>query len=381
MKNHVNFKEKFAVASTQFGGVLGAGVASGATVALYFIQKGGYCAAAASVLALLILFALYYIGMETAREYNLENHTQLYNLFYGNSVLKKFLTPLANITVFYMMILSSAMAFAGAGTIVSQYTNLSPIVGGLIVGVLCILVVFFGLEVFKKLQSWMCLAMFVILTVCYVVTLVNGGAENLKTVVASRWMPETASVGKMLWWALSFIGLYVGFHPILIMSGKKLTTAKDVGEMLGIGFVLNASAFILPTFAILAYSPAASLESIPAAYVVNLSGIPHFTEIYLILLFLALISTGASCLVTIGAQLSPYLPKKIESERTRNSIVYILFAVIFAFFAPLGMASTLKLLAPIANYLCIFSLVLPIVVFAPIKLAQKHKENKISKSE
>lgn len=381
MKNHVNFKEKFAVASTQFGGVLGAGVASGATVALYFIQKGGYCAAAASVLALLILFALYYIGMETAREYNLENHTQLYNLFYGNSVLKKFLTPLANITVFYMMILSSAMAFAGAGTIVSQYTNLSPIVGGLIVGVLCILVVFFGLEVFKKLQSWMCLAMFVILTVCYVVTLVNGGAENLKTVVASRWMPETASVGKMLWWALSFIGLYVGFLPILIMSGKKLTTAKDVGEMLGIGFVLNASAFILPTFAILAYSPAASLESIPAAYVVNLSGIPHFTEIYLILLFLALISTGASCLVTIGAQLSPYLPKKIESERTRNSIVYILFAVNFAFFAPLGMASTLKLLAPIANYLCIFSLVLPIVVFAPIKLAQKHKENKISKSE
>lgn len=381
MKNHVNFKEKFAVASTQFGGVLGAGVASGATVALYFIQKGGYCAAAASVLALLILFALYYIGMETAREYNLENHTQLYNLFYGNSVLKKFLTPLANITVFYMMILSSAMAFAGAGTIVSQYTNLSPIVGGLIVGVLCILVVFFGLEVFKKLQSWMCLAMFVILTVCYVVTLVNGGAENLKTVVASRWMPETASVGKMLWWALSFIGLYVGFLPILIMSGKKLTTAKDVGEMLGIGFVLNASAFILPTFAILAYSPAASLESISAAYVVNLSGIPHFTEIYLILLFLALISTGASCLVTIGAQLSPYLPKKIESERTRNSIVYILFAVIFAFFAPLGMASTLKLLAPIANYLCIFSLVLPIVVFAPIKLAQKHKENKISKSE
>lgn len=381
MKNHVNFKEKFAVASTQFGGVLGAGVASGVTVALYFIQKGGYCAAAASVLALLILFALYYIGMETAREYNLENHTQLYNLFYGNSVLKKFLTPLANITVFYMMILSSAMAFAGAGTIVSQYTNLSPIVGGLIVGVLCILVVFFGLEVFKKLQSWMCLAMFVILTVCYVVTLVNGGAENLKTVVASRWMPETASVGKMLWWALSFIGLYVGFLPILIMSGKKLTTAKDVGEMLGIGFVLNASAFILPTFAILAYSPAASLESIPAAYVVNLSGIPHFTEIYLILLFLALISTGASCLVTIGAQLSPYLPKKIESERTRNSIVYILFAVIFAFFAPLGMASTLKLLAPIANYLCIFSLVLPIVVFAPIKLAQKHKENKISKSE
>ncbi len=381
MKNHVNFKEKFAVASTQFGGVLGAGVASGATVALYFIQKGGYCAAAASVLALLILFALYYIGMETAREYNLENHTQLYNLFYGNSVLKKFLTPLANITVFYMMILSSAMAFAGAGTIVSQYTNLSPIVGGLIVGVLCILVVFFGLEVFKKLQSWMCLAMFVILTVCYVVTLVNGGAENLKTVVASRWMPETASVGKMLWWALSFIGLYVGFLPILIMSGKKLTTTKDVGEMLGIGFVLNASAFILPTFAILAYSPAASLESIPAAYVVNLSGIPHFTEIYLILLFLALISTGASCLVTIGAQLSPYLPKKIESERTRNSIVYILFAVIFAFFAPLGMASTLKLLAPIANYLCIFSLVLPIVVFAPIKLAQKHKENKISKSE
>ena len=381
MKNHVNFKEKFAVASTQFGGVLGAGVASGATVALYFIQKGGYCAAAASVLALLILFALYYIGMETAREYNLENHTQLYNLFYGNSVLKKFLTPLANITVFYMMILSSAMAFAGAGTIVSQYTNLSPIVGGLIVGVLCILVVFFGLEVFKKLQSWMCLAMFLILTVCYVVTLVNGGAENLKTVVASRWMPETASVGKMLWWALSFIGLYVGFLPILIMSGKKLTTTKDVGEMLGIGCVLNASAFILPTFAILAYSPAASLESIPAAYVVNLSGIPHFTEIYLILLFLALISTGASCLVTIGAQLSPYLPKKIESERTRNSIVYILFAVIFAFFAPLGMASTLKLLAPIANYLCIFSLVLPIVVFAPIKLAQKHKENKISKSE
>lgn len=85
--------------------------------------------------------------------------------------------------------------------------------------------------------------------------------------------------------------------------------------------------------------------------------------------------------MTIGAQLSPYLPKKIESERTRNSIVYILFAVIFVFFAPLGMASTLKLLAPIANYLCIFSLVLPIVVFAPIKLAQKHKENKISKSE
>lgn len=376
MNNHASFKEKFAVASTQFGGILGAGVAAGATVSVYFIQKGGYYAAIVSVVALVLLFIIYFVGMETVRQYKLENHTQLYNLFYGNSFLKKILTPLANFTVFYMMILSSAMAFAGAGTIVNQYTTMSPVIGGLVVGVLCILVIFFGLDIFKRLQSYMSLAMFLILTICYVITLINGGFANLSKIIASKWMPETASIRTMLWWALSFIGLYVGFLPLMIMSGKKLTTTKDIGGMLGIGIVLNASAFILPTFAILAYSPEACSQSIPASYVVTISGIPYFTEIYLILLLLALISTGASCLVTIGAQLSPYLPKRIESERTRNSIIYIAFAVVFAFFAPLGMANTIKLLAPVANYLCIFTLVLPIVIFAPIRLAQKRKETK-----
>ncbi|MEL7649082.1 MAG: hypothetical protein AAGU76_13365 [Sedimentibacter sp.] len=376
MENHVSFKEKFGIASTQFGGMLGAGVASGAGVTVYFVQKSGYFSAIVPILSLLLLFAIYYLGMETSRLYHLENNSQLYNLLYGNSVLKKVFTPLANVTVFYMMILSCAMAFGGAGSILKQYFNAPSLFGGAITAVACILVIFFGMEVFKKLQSIFCLIMFVILTASYVTALSRGGMTLVFEKISMHWLPETAGIGSSIWWALSFTAMYIGFLPLLIMSGKSLQSSKNIKSTLGIGFVLNMSAVYLPCISILAYSPEAAAADIPASFVVEQAGIPFASQLYLILLILALISTGASCLVTIGGQLSPYLPKSIKSEKTRNSIIYVAFAAIFTLFAPLGLAGTIKLLAPIANYLCIFGLGLPLCALAPYQIIIKRREQK-----
>ncbi|MBF4694744.1 hypothetical protein [Fusibacter ferrireducens] len=373
MEKQIQFKGKFEIASTQFGGMLGAGIASGAAVTLYFVQKNGYFAIIVPLISLCLLFLIYYMGMETSRLYGLENHTQLYNLLYGKSAFSKFFTILANITVFYMMLLSSAMAFGGAGSIFEQYFNAPSILGGTLTAIACIMVIYFGMDVFKRLQSAFSLIMFAILTISYVTALSKGGMTSVFEKVAIRWMPETASIGGSIWWGLSFTAMYIGFLPLLISAGKSLKSSQSIRSTLSIGYVLNLSAVYLPCIAILAYAPEATQAGIPSAYVVEQAGIPFATQLYLILLIFALISTGASCLITIGLQISPLLEKRIPSPKVRNSVIYILFAIVFTLFAPLGLTGTMKLLAPIANVFCIFALGLPICLFAPGKIIKKYK--------
>jgi hypothetical protein len=376
MDSKVSYREKFGIASTQFGGMLGAGIASGATVSVYFINRNGYLAIIFPLLSLAFLFTLYYVGLETTRLYQLNSNSDLYNLLYGNNRLKKIMTPLANFTVFYMMVFSSVMAFSGVGTIFKNYFHLPSLLGGFIVAVSCILIIYFGLKVFQRLQSIICLIMFFIISISYVIALASNGIGLLGEKILLRWWPESASIGSSIWWALSFSAIYIGFLPLLIIAGKPLRTSNSIKSTLRIGFVLNSAAVYLPCLAILAFAPNSTSAGIPATYAVGQAGIPFAETIYLILLFLALVSTGASCLFTIGTQLSGYLPKLIKSEKFRNGIVYIIFSIFFILCATLGLTAALSVFAPMANILCILTLVIPLAFLAPGKIINMRKANK-----
>lgn len=372
MEHHISFSKKLGIASTQFGGMLGAGVASGATVSLYFVSKNGYLAVIFPVLSLLFMFILYAIGLETARRYQLENSTQLYHFLYGDSIFRKVLAPIADITVVYMMIFAVVTAFSGAGTIFKQYWNIPVLLSAAVIAVLCILVIYFGMEVFQKLQSVLAVAMFLILVCSYVTALIRGGFPLLGEKTVLRWMPEGSGLGVSIWWAVSFGAIYMQFLPILLLAAKPLHSFREIRSTLGIGFLLNLSAAYLPSLAILAYSPAAMDAEVPAVYVVEQAGIPFAQELYLALLVFAFISTGASCLYTLGAQLAPFLPKQIEKPQARTAVIYVLSSVVLVLFSQLGLKGVLNLFAPVANVLCIFAMAVPLLFIATRKL--KHSK-------
>ena len=67
MKDNLKFKEKFGIASTHFGGLLGAGTASGVSIAGYFVTKGGWMSLFFPWVTIILMFIIYYFGIQISR--------------------------------------------------------------------------------------------------------------------------------------------------------------------------------------------------------------------------------------------------------------------------------------------------------------------------
>lgn len=364
MKKDLKFSDKFGIASTHFGGLLGAGTASGVSIAGYFVTKGGWMSIFFPWVTIILMFIIYYFGLQISRLKKFEKYNQVLSFSYGG--LNKYLTPLGEVAVIYNLMFSLALAFSGGGVLLNQFTGIPVIFGVIIITLICVIISFYGLDFLNKIQGMMTFCMLAILFLAYIPALING-FPNLIQNVKNGWMPQGAGFGRGLYWAFADTASYASFLAIYMLNVKKFNNDRELKSTLTMGAIMCSTALWLPALVLLSYTQAVS-EEIPTLYIMqNVNSFRGTTIAYSILLMLAFVSTGASCLAAVSDRFSIYIPKSVKKPRLRNFLVCMIISIVSILVAQSGIRNVFNLFTPIGNVLSITLLAIPLLLILPIK--------------
>ncbi|NMW85679.1 hypothetical protein HKO22_08015 [Peptoniphilus sp. AGMB00490] len=371
MNEELRFRDKFGIASTHFGGLLGAGTASGVSIAGFFITKGGWMSIFFPWVTIILMFVIYYFGLQVARMKNFEKYNEVLSFAYGD--FKKYFTLLGELAVIYNLMFSLALAFSGGGVLLNQFIGTPVLFGVIIISVVCIFISFYGLDFLNKIQSIMTFGMLAILFLTYIPALIKG-FPNLIEIVKSGWMPKGANFGRGFYWAFADTASFASFLAIYMLNVKKFNNDKDLKSTLTLGALMCSTALWLPALVLLSYTEAVSQE-IPTLYIMqNVISFKGTTVAYALLLMLAFISTGASCLTAVSDRFSVFVPKSINNNNLKILTVCIFVSVISIFIAQSGIRNVFNLFTPIGNILSLTLLAIPLLFILPFKYFRCKKQ-------
>ena len=368
----LSFVDKFEIASTQFGAMLGAGLASGATVTVYYITKGGYLSPLMAIFTLILMFAFYFVATLLTRKFGFKDYGELYKMAYGR--YGKFFSILVDAQVVFNFFMYTALALGGAGSYLNQMLGWPIIAGNILCGIVCFLIVIGGTKFFSKIQGIMSFIMFAILSVVFFVVIFVLGWDELVQKITTQWVPADFSVGRMFLYALMIAMSYISMISIYVMNAGKFNSTGEVVSTMGINFVLDAMALVVPIFGLIAFAPESISAEIPILYILtDVVKIPIATGIYSILLFFAFFTTGASCVVTMAHRMDSFVSKATNNGFMKKYLVPVILILGAAITAQGGLTSLYGAVAVPVGILGTITMGIPLVILSIRKLGKKAK--------
>lgn len=140
----------------------------------------------AFVMAMVVLCAVYITGFEQ----KFDDNKKVYRYFCGSRMGVIF-----DYYIYITMILVTLTMMSGAGATINQYSGLPTYVGSAIMGILCIITSFLGLEKLRKALSSMCIFIIVFVFLCGIYVAVT---SEISMVIGSANVEEYVARGEIL---------------------------------------------------------------------------------------------------------------------------------------------------------------------------------------
>ena len=358
----------FAVASVWFGTHVGGGFATGNQTVQYFVGFG-WPAVFMPTLIILLLGWCYYNGSVMAKNHKVFRYDEFAAELYApfSAAGKVFF----DVAFFILVVVGAGIAIAGGGSLFEELFGLNYYIGIIITGLIFFLLTIFGADIVRKASSIITILILIFL-IALLIPGLKGGSANLNHIVSTRYM--TGSWGQVIWKGL----LYAGFQSLVVASiistSQKLTNTKACAKFAFLGFVINAVMTALCAIMILGYMPEIGANKLPIFTIAQQQNNPFLLYSYSIVLYCAFISTGVGVVFGLVARFENVGFKNMDINKRRALISFI---SIFAATA-LSVAGLTKLVAVGYGWLgriCIFLLVIPLAIIAPIKNAKFKREH------
>lgn len=369
------FLAMFSVAAVWFGTHVGGGFATGNQTVQYFVNYG-YTAFFMPALIIILLGWCYYNGAVMAKNHKAFRYDELAKHLYAPfSMAGKIFFDVA---FFVLVVVGAGIAIAGGGKLFNSLWGMNFYLGCIITGAIFFILTIFGAGLVRSASTIITL----MILVCLIALLIPGlsmGSAGLKEVMNNKSMfKEGSTIFEAIWRGL----LYAGFQSLVVASiastSQPLDTTKKCAGFAVIGTILNGVMTVLCALMILGnFTSLQALEdgmSLPIFNIAKFVGNPILLYSYSLILFCAFVSTGVGVVFGLVARFENVAFKSLDISKRRViiSLVSIVVATVLSF------AGLTKLIAVGYGWLgriCIFLLVIPLAVVAPIKNAKFKKEN------
>ena len=364
-KKKVVLPAAIGVAAVWFGSHAGGGFATGRQEVEFFVQFGWH-SLWIGVLAMLIMGAAIFFGLELARI----NKTHDYKSFF-----KKLYAPyeivfanLWDLLYLYATLLGTAVAIAGASELLNQSLHIPYGIAVIIIGGILLLFTVFGSGLVRSASAAM--AAFIVGALLIVTFLgIKMGAANLGNVVSQKI--TTAGFGKILWMAL----LYGAFQSVLIAPivsvSDPLKTRKNTFMAAFYGFLINGAMLTLVCIMLLSFYPAVVKENLPVYFVTTQLGHNWLYALYSLILFFALISTGVGLIFGAVKRFEAAWTKEnriFKNVRIKRITICVTCLLISAGISLFGLTAIVAKGYGSLGYGAIFLNIIPLLFIAPIKI-------------
>lgn len=372
MEKRKSFPVWLGIASTWFGMHCGSGFATGSQYVIYY-NIYGWLAMIMPLITWTILGFAYYFIFEYGRRTNVLSYKE-----YGETVfIKKFgiiFVILLDLWCLFAQVLGEAGILAGAGALFES-NGLNYWIGVLVAGAIVLVSVIYGATFIMKISTVLTVGLVICITILGIIG-VAANWENFVAVLSQRQMTEGTTFWQALGGAFTCSGVQIGAMFALLGLSSGLASRKESKKAAIGGAALNCIMLIILGLVMIANFPAINSETLPVLTALSALNIPVLTNLYSIMLLLALVTTGAGCAFAIVSRYKGYVMKLGLSERLASALIAVVLMAIGVFGSRFGLTAIFSTGYGYLSKLAWPLGLLPALIILPIRLHMMNKEKK-----
>lgn len=347
MKKTSSLKIAFPVSSVWFGALVGPSMISGAFSIVYFAPYGiwGLLLPLAAMGTAATIIGM---GSEVARRHKLYDYHSYTKCLYGTNSIGKILCIIMEIYMLFAMVVGGSSVMAMGGIFLNDLLGVHQVWGSVLMAALSIVIVLWGAKLVRATSSVMSVIMVtgMILLTVFAIYFNPAGFQDM---FSAERVVQHPPIAAGIWNAL-LLGLSNACNALTLCSVEQTLTEKRHSAAVGIcSFILNSTAFIIETLAVLPYctDPNVLSHSVPVLYIVSnfLSGYaPWLPAVYMITMFFGLVSSGAPQLHAVATRMKPYYPNKtfFKNDKTQHFITGIIYFAVCIAISQLGLRTIIS---------------------------------------
>ena len=370
------------VASVWMGTHFGPGVASGTQLNQYYVGFGIPGIVMTLVAMALLGFALY-CSMEFSRIYHAYDYESWVTKLFGN----KYVVILFDISFFVTIISAAGGSLNAIATLLQDFWGINYWVGVGIVIVVSMLLCAFGAELVRKSSAYM---MFVVVGVLLLIMalVIAAGDADLKGAVenqaanlgadmsASNWL-------KALWQAI----IYGSFQATIVANiasvADTLPDRRESRRAAITGYIANTGLLLVLCMMLFSFTNvyAVTNEALPFYSILDRLNMGWLTTVYIIVVFIAVISTVVGFAFAGVARFGKYYRpqgKKQLAHPVRDAAFVLVLLAACAAISQVGIMNLVKYGYSLLGYINLFVIILPALILGGRKISRKYlKEHNI----
>lgn len=370
------------VASVWMGTHFGPGVASGTQLNQYYVGFGIPGIIMTLVAMALLGFALY-CSMEFSRIYKAYDYESWVTKLFNN----KYVVILFDVSFFVTIISAAGGSLNAIATLLQDFWGINYWVGVGIVIVVSMLLCAFGAELVRKSSAYM---MFVVVGVLLLIMalVIAAGDADLKGAVenqaanlgadmsASNWL-------KALWQAI----IYGSFQATIVANiasvADTLPDRRESRRAAITGYIANTGLLLVLCMMLFSFTNvyAVTNEALPFYSILARLNMGWLTTVYIIVVFIAVISTVVGFAFAGVARFGKYYRpqgKKQLAHPVRDAIFVLVLLAACAAISQVGIMKLVKYGYSLLGYINLFVIVLPALIIGGRKISKKYlKEHNI----
>lgn len=368
LKKHSNFKTAYAVAAVYFGAIIGPDLVGGSYAVVYFAPYGAWAIVCILACTAIIGFMLG-MGAEIPRRCRVYHYADYARVLYGK--LSKVCLPLLEIYILFAMVLGGSSVAAMGGQFFHTVFGWNTIAGSLVVCGVSALLVLWGDKLVRTSSAIMSVIMIVsfLFISGYIIT---HNTATLGEVFSSWALPEGNGLSAGLTGAAA-MGMSNAVNSISLSAVEQNVRNRKESVLIGFFcFLLTTLSFSLSTLCLLPYCPEALLESVPTLMIIRkymVQNLPWLPSLYYVLMFFALISSGAPQLHTVASRFVQLYPARgfLKSKVVRNAVTAVIYFAVCIGISTFGIIAIVSKGFSLLGYLALPLIVIPVCIITPIR--------------
>jgi uncharacterized membrane protein YkvI len=365
------------VAAVWMGTHFGPGVASGTQLDVYYVKYGipGICM---TVFAMALLACALYCSMEFSRIYKTYDYQSWVEKLFG----MKWFVILFDISFLVTIITALGGSLNAVAVLLNKFAGLNYWLGVILVIACAMLLCAYGADLVRKASSYMMFVVVGILLVIMILVITKGDGDMAGSIANQKANLPDVSWGKAIWSAV----IYACFQATVVANiasvADGLEDRKASKKAAVTGFIANSLLLIVLCLTIFSYTNVYKVtdEALPFYSILQRLGMNWLTGIYILVVFIAVLSTVVGFAFAGVARFSKYYRSKKEGAKhsLRDAIFVGLMLLVCAAASKFGIVKLVSTGYKILGYLNLPIIVLPALFIGGRKISKKYlKEHNI----
>lgn len=361
------------VAAVWMGTHFGPGVASGTQLNQYYVMFG-LPGIFVTVIAMAFLGYALYCSMEFSRLYHAYDYQSWVEKLFGN----KYVVILFDISFLVTILTAASGSMNAVAVLLESNFGVNYWIGVAIIIVCTMLLCAFGARLVRAASSYMMFIVVGILLVIMILLAMNGDgdlsgsianqAQNLPAAGSGSWLSA-------IWSAI----IYGSFQATIVANiasvAGDLTSRRESKKAAITGFLANAILLIVLCTMLFSYTNVYAItdEALPFFSLLQRLGYESVTVIYIVIVFIAVLSTVVGFAFAGVARFSKYYqPKSGKKSALRDAIFVGIMLIACAVASQIGIVTLVSTGYKILGYLNLPIIVLPAIILGGHKISKKY---------